>query len=71
MAGASTTAMPYMAKAMPRWRGGKVSARMACSLGPRPPPPMPWRMRKKTRSGNDGAIPQRNELMVKSATQVM
>ena len=48
MAGATTTAMPYTAKAMPRFAGGNVSARMACSLGCKPPPPAPCRMRKKT-----------------------
>ena len=47
MAGAQTTARPYMAKAWPRFSGGKVSARMACSEGARPPPPTPCRMRKK------------------------
>jgi quinol monooxygenase YgiN len=47
MAGASTTAIPYTANAMPRLAGGNVSARIACSLGPRPPPPAPCRMRKR------------------------
>ena len=71
MAGASTTAMPYTANAMPRLRGSKVSARIACSLGARPPPPRPCSTRKKMSSPRLGATPQRNELMVKSATQIM
>ena len=54
MAGARTTAMPYMAKPIPRCSGGKVSARMACSLGPNPPPPAPCRMRKKISMGRRG-----------------
>jgi hypothetical protein len=41
IAGARTTAIPYTAIAMPRLAGGNVSARMACSLGPSPPPPIP------------------------------
>ena len=71
IAGASTTAIPYTAKAMPRFAGGKVSARMACSLGASPPPPSPCRTRKKISDARLGAMPQRNELMVNSATQIM
>ena len=36
MAGATTTATPYRAKAAPRLAGGNVSVRMACSLGASP-----------------------------------
>ena len=60
-----------MANAMPRFAGGKVSARIACSLGPRPPPPTPCSTRKKISAPSDGAIPHRNELTVNSATHVM
>ena len=59
MAGATTTAMPYIANAMPRLAGGNVSARMACSLGCKPPPPVPCRMRKKISMARFGARPHR------------
>ena len=71
MAGASTTAMPYMAKPMPCLSGGKVSARMACSLGPKPPPPAPCSTRKKISMGSVVESPQNSELMVNSSTQLM
>src|SRR3984893_12059320 len=71
MAGASTTARPYTAKAMPRLAGGNVSARMACSLGCSPPPPAPCSTRKKISDPNEGARPQRHELIVNSATHDM
>ncbi len=71
MAGASTTAIPYTAKAIPRLAGGNVSARIDCSLGPRPPPPAPCRTRKRISIPRLGAMPQRNELTVKSATHDM
>ena len=69
--GATTTATPYMAIAMPSCRGGKVSTRMPCSEGWSPPPPSPWRTRKKISSSMLGAAPQRAELIVNSSTQVM
>ena len=71
MAGARTTAIPYTANAIPRLATGKVSARMACSLGPRPSPPSPCKTRKKIRKPSDGATPHRNELNVKMITHVM
>src|SRR5208283_598629 len=55
IAGAVTTAMPRLA-------GGKVSARIACSLGCNPPPPAPCRMRQMIRVARFGASPHRNEL---------
>jgi hypothetical protein len=69
IAGASTTAIPYTANAMPRCLGGNVSARIACSLGCSPPPPTPCSTRKKISKPSEGANPQRQELIVKSATQ--
>jgi hypothetical protein len=71
MAGANTTAIPYTANAMPRFLGSKVSARIACSLGCNPPPPAPCKMRKIISMVRLGAMPQRNELIVNSATQDM
>jgi hypothetical protein len=71
MAGATTTAMPYMEKAIPRLETGKVSARMACSEGCRPPPPHPCKMRATISIGRLVESPQNSEQMVNSATQVM
>src|SRR5580698_797478 len=71
IAGAVTTATPYTANAMPRLAGGKVSARMACSLGCRPPPPAPCSTRQMISVAKFGASPHRKELMVNSATQLM
>ena len=70
-AGATTTAIPYTANAMPRCFGANVSARMDCSLGASPPPPAPCSTRKKTSHPSDVAVPHRDELAVKSATHVM
>jgi len=66
-----TTAMPYSAKAMLRFSGGKVSARMDCSLGCKPPPAAPCTTRKKTSMPSVGASPQSSEAMVKRKTQLM
>ena len=71
MAGATTTAMPYMAKACPRFSMGNESARIACSDGCNPPPPAPCRTRAKIKIGKLGAIPHKKELAVKSKTQSM
>src|ERR1700739_1180871 len=71
IAGAVTTAMPYTAKAMPRFAGAKVSARIACSLGCNPPPPAPCRTRQIISVARLGANPHRKELSVKRATQLM
>ena len=68
MAGASTTAIPYIAKAMPNFSPGKVSARIACSLGCKPPPPAPWMIRNTTSVLSVGAKPHINELTVNNAT---
>jgi hypothetical protein len=66
--GATITATPYSAKAWPRFCGGKVSAKIACSLVGMPPPPSPCRMRKKISALRLGARPHKSELPVKSAT---
>src|SRR5580704_5501336 len=70
-AGATTTAMPYTANAIPRLAGGNVSASMDCSLGCSPPPPAPCRTRKKINMPRFGASPHKKELTVKIATHVM
>jgi hypothetical protein len=69
--GATITATPYSAKAWPRFSGGNVSARMACSLVGMPPPPSPCRMRKNINAPRLGANPQSSELTVKVATQII
>ena len=71
MMGATTMPMPYTAIAMPCLVRGKLSTRMAWEMGCRPPPPAPWRIRKKISRGRFGAKPQRKELMVKMMTQPM
>ena len=48
-----------------------MSTRMACSTGARPPPPIPCRTRAMSMMPRLGAMPQKNEVMVKSATQAM
>ena len=60
-----------MAKAMPKYLPGNVSASMLCSLGARPPPPAPWNTRNSSRLPREGAIPHRKELTVNRATQIM
>src|SRR5580698_10738610 len=57
-----------MAKAMLRCLAEKVSARIACSLGCRPPPPAPCMIRKKISIGRLVARAQKNELRVKMAS---
>src|SRR5580658_3563811 len=63
--------MPYSANAKPRCCGGKVSARIACAIGCRPPPPAPCSTRKKSSSPRLGANPHSKELTVKIARQPM
>src|SRR5260370_34952014 len=69
--GATTTAIPYTAKAIPRFSRENVSFKIACSLGCKPPPPAPCRMRNSTSTPRLGAKPHRNELTVNNATQEM
>ena len=56
--GAKIAVTPYKEKASPRRRGGKVSARMACAIGCRPPPPPPWITRAISKTPRLGAMPQ-------------
>jgi len=71
MMGATITVKPYSAKAWPRFSGGKVSVNMDCSDGASPPPPMPCAMRASTKKARLGAMPQKNELTVNTATDIM
>src|SRR5258707_6564808 len=71
MVGATTTAIPYTAKAMPRFSSENVSFKIACSLGCKPPPPTPCKIRKNTSTPRLGAKPHKNELTVNKATQDM
>ena len=61
IAGANTTARPYIANAWPRRSGGKASARKACEVGCSPPPAMPCRPRATISSDKVGASPQNSE----------
>src|SRR5258708_25872486 len=71
MVGATTTASPYTANAMPRFSSENVSFRIACWLGCSPPPPTPCRIRKITSTPRLGANPHKNELTHNNATHDM
>src|SRR5258708_30330833 len=68
--GAQRAVTPYKGKASPRFSGGKVSARMACAIGCKPPPNAPCNTRNRRRSPRLGAIPHRKELIVKNTIHV-
>ena len=68
--GASMIPIPHTAMAVPRCRSGKISHMIACAIGMTGPPPSPWSTRMATRNGRVGAIPDRNELAVKSTVQI-
>src|SRR5258705_5130424 len=70
MAGAQMAVTPYNAKARPRFSGGKVSPRMACAIGCKPPPNAPCKTRNRRRSPRLGAIPHRRELAVEGTMHV-
>src|SRR2546427_12537395 len=61
---------PHTAMAVPRCRSGKISHMIACAIGMTGPPPSPWATRMATRNSRFGAIPERNELTVKSPGQI-
>ena len=46
-----------MAKAIPKYSGGNVSARIDCSLGANPPPPMPWKYAEEQQHPQRGCKP--------------
>ena len=62
---------PHTARAVPRSLSGKISHMMAWAMGITGPPPSPWRMRIATRNSRFGAMPERNELVVKMTVQIM
>ena len=68
--GPTTTTTAKAANAMPRLAGGKVSARIDCSTGASPPPPIPWNSRASTSVVRLGETPHRNELTVNSAMEM-
>ena len=67
--GDTITPRPQMAMAIPRWRGGKISMRIAWESGMRGPPPRPWRSRAPTRNSRLGATPDRRELAMKTVVE--
>src|SRR5580704_9825285 len=71
MVGAMIAVIPYSANARPRFCGGNVSARMACAMGCRPPPPAPWITRKRSSMLRLAALPQRTEATVNMKMQTM
>ena len=71
MAGAVTAVKPYSEKAMARCCGVKLSAKMLCSVGARPPPPIPCSTRKNSIMPSDVAKAQAMDATVNSATQPM
>src|ERR1700721_2266609 len=70
MAGAQMVVMPYNEKASPRFSGAKLTPRMDCAIGCKPPPNAPCMTRNKSRKPRLGAIPQRKELTVKNVMQI-
>src|SRR5712692_3529478 len=68
--GASMMPVPHTDMAVPRCRSGKISHMMAWAMGMTGPPPSPWKMRMATRNSSEGAMPDRNELIVNSTVQI-
>ena len=62
--------MPHTAMASPRCLSGKISHMVAWAIGTTGPPPRPCRMRMATRNSRLGAIPDRNEDVVKTTVQI-
>jgi hypothetical protein len=61
---------PQKPIARPRSSGLKASSSTACEIGCSAPPVKPWMMRNRISSGRFGARPQRNDAIVKPATDV-
>jgi hypothetical protein len=70
-AGAVTTVSPYNAKACARFSTGKVSAKIDCSVGARPPPPMPCSTRAISIIDSDEDTAHSSDAAVNSATHPM
>ena len=62
--------IPYSEKASPRFSGAKLSPRMDCAIGCKPPPNAPCMTRNRSRNPRLGAMPQRKELAVKNVMQI-
>ena len=48
-----------------------ISASIACSLGAKPPPPIPCSTLNSRRNSREGAMPHRKLLTVNKATHIM
>ena len=70
-AGAVTTVSPYNAKACARFSTGKVSAKIDCSVGARPPPPMPCSTRAMSIIDSDEDTAHSSDAAVNVATHPM
>src|ERR1700721_938423 len=57
-------------KAPPRFSGAKLSPRIDCAMGCKPPPNAPCMTRNRSRNPRLGAMPQRKELTVKNVMQI-
>ena len=69
MIGATTTPMPKTAMATPRFRGGKLSIKIACDKGCGAPPAAPCTTRAKIRKPRLAAAPQAADANVKTTMQ--
>ena len=67
--GPRTTTSPYRPVASPRCSGGKVSPRIACSVGPKTPAPSPCSTRAAMRKGREGARPASIDAEMKMSRQ--
>ena len=62
--------IPHVAMAIPRWRSGKISHRIAWDSGMRGPPPRPCRIRATMSVSMLGASPHSADASVKITVQM-